>query len=61
MIMPVIKTSLRNVESSNTADVLMMSEGKTLPVTAFFAIVVIGSRLQDIGAKGSNRIFKFFF
>lgn len=61
MIMTVIKKTLRNVESSNTADVLKMSEGKSLPVMALFAIAVIGSSLQERGAKGVNSIFKFFF
>lgn len=61
MIMPVIKKSLRNVESSNTADVLKMSEAKTLPVMAIFAnFVVIRCSLQEIGAKAVNRISKFF-
>lgn len=59
--MPVIKKSPRNVEASNTADVLKMSEGKTLPVMAIFAIVVMRCSLQEIGAKAVNRIFKFFF
>lgn len=62
MIMPVIKKSPRNVEASNTVDVLKMSEGKTLPVMVIFAIVAMRCSLQEIGAKAVNkRIFKFFF
>lgn len=60
-MMPMIKKRLRNVESSNTADVLRMNEGKTLPFMVIFVILVMRrSILQEARVKAVNRIRKFF-